>query len=84
MDFIKNAAGSFGGGNNNQNTNQQQPQGGEGQQNQQGGSGGGGFLDGIMNKAHGAAGGGPESEKNEDYLDKGRDSSPLSLPLPPS
>ncbi|KAF2212611.1 hypothetical protein CERZMDRAFT_111706 [Cercospora zeae-maydis SCOH1-5] len=70
MDFIKKAAGSLGGENNN---NQQQgQQGGEGQQ-QQGSSGGGGFLGGIMDKAHGAAGGGPESEKNEDYLDKGVD-----------
>ncbi|CAK1368372.1 uncharacterized protein RHO25_012459 [Cercospora beticola] len=78
MDFLKNAAGSLGGGNNNNNNNQQQgqqgQQGGNPEQQQQGSSsGGGGFLDGIMNKAHGAAGGGPESEKNEDYLDKGID-----------
>lgn len=33
--------------------------------------GGGGFLGGIGNKLNAAAGGGPESEKNEDYLDKG-------------
>ncbi|KAI9762880.1 MAG: hypothetical protein M1835_007979 [Candelina submexicana] len=32
---------------------------------------GGGFLGGIGNKLNAAAGGGPESEKNEDYLDKG-------------
>ncbi|GIZ49807.1 hypothetical protein CKM354_001283200 [Cercospora kikuchii] len=76
MDFLKNAAGSLGGGNNNNNQQQGQQgqQGGNPEQQQQGSSsGGGGFLDGIMNKAHGAAGGGPESEKNEDYLDKGID-----------
>ncbi|KAJ9630427.1 hypothetical protein H2203_000948 [Taxawa tesnikishii (nom. ined.)] len=33
----------------------------------------GGFLGGIGNKLNAAAGGGPESEKNEDYLDKGVD-----------
>ena len=32
---------------------------------------GGGFLGGIGNKLNAAAGGGPESEKNEDLLDKG-------------
>ena len=42
---------------------------GQGQQQQQ--SGGGGFLGGITNKLNSAAGGGRESEKNEDYLDKG-------------
>lgn len=75
MDFLKNAAGSLGGNNNNnQQQGQQGQQGGNPEQQQQGSSGGGGgFLDGIMNKAHGAAGGGPESEKNEDYLDKGID-----------
>lgn len=31
----------------------------------------GGFLSGIGNKLNAAAGGGPESEKNEDLLDKG-------------
>lgn len=35
------------------------------------GEGGGGFLGGIGNKLNSAAGGGKESEKNEDYLDKG-------------
>ena len=38
------------------------------------GEGGGGFLGGIGNKINSAAGGGKESEKNEDYLDKGMDS----------
>lgn len=31
----------------------------------------GGFLSGLGNKLNSAAGGGKESEKNEDYLDKG-------------
>ena len=31
----------------------------------------GGFLGGIGDKLNSAAGGGRESEKNEDYLDKG-------------
>ncbi|KAK4936566.1 hypothetical protein LTR66_015318 [Elasticomyces elasticus] len=35
--------------------------------------GGGGFLSGFSNKLNSAAGGGVESEKNEDYLDKGID-----------
>jgi hypothetical protein len=34
-------------------------------------SSGGGFLGGIGDKLNSAAGGGKESEKNEDYLDKG-------------
>lgn len=38
---------------------------------QQQSSGGGGFLGGIGDKLNSAAGGGKESEKNEDYLDKG-------------
>ena len=35
------------------------------------GEGGGGFFGGIGNKINSAAGGGKESEKNEDLLDKG-------------
>ncbi|KAI9749004.1 MAG: peptide-N4-(N-acetyl-beta- glucosaminyl)asparagine amidase, partial [Chaenotheca gracillima] len=35
--------------------------------------GGGGFLGGIGDKINSAAGGGKESEKNEDYVDKGVD-----------
>jgi hypothetical protein len=53
-------------------------QGQQGQQQQQGSSstgeqksGSGGFLGGIGDKLNSAAGGGKESEKNEDYLDKG-------------
>lgn len=34
------------------------------------GEGSGGFLGGIGDKLNSAAGGGRESEKNEDYLDK--------------
>lgn len=57
----------FGGG------NSQQGQ-GQGQS-----SGGGGFLGGLGDKMNSAAGGGRESEKNEDYLDKGE-----LIPLLPS
>lgn len=65
MDFVN----KFTGGN-----NQQQQQTGE--QNVQGSASGeqkqgGGFLGGIGDKLNSAAGGGKESEKNEDYLDKG-------------
>ncbi|OCL06252.1 hypothetical protein AOQ84DRAFT_365967 [Glonium stellatum] len=35
--------------------------------------GAGGFLGGLGDKLNGAAGGGRESEKNEDYLDKAID-----------
>lgn len=59
MDFVKNLAGG------NKEGGQQQ------QSSEQGSSGGGGFLGGIGDKLNGAAGGGRESEKNEDYLDKG-------------
>lgn len=48
-------------------------------------SGGGGFLGGIGDKLNSAAGGGKESEKNEDYLDKGwyqQDKFYSSLPGP--
>ncbi|KAF3005737.1 hypothetical protein E8E13_006546 [Curvularia kusanoi] len=38
-----------------------------------GGQQSGGFLGGIGDKLNSAAGGGRESEKNEDYLDKGVD-----------
>lgn len=39
-------------------------------------------MSGLMNKANAAAGGGPESEKKEDALDKGKWL--LLPPLPPS
>lgn len=63
MDFIKNAVG----GGDKQTETTQPPQttgGGQGEQ-------GGGFLSGIGDKLNSAAGGGKESEKKEDYLDKG-------------
>lgn len=63
MDFVKNLAG---GSNNEQGQQQQQSSSGEQKQ------GGGGFLGGIGDKINTAAGGGRESEKNEDYLDKGK------------
>lgn len=63
MDFVKNLAG----GSSDQNANTQQQA--SAQQGQQ--SSGGGFMDGIGNKLNAAAGGGAESEKNEDMLDKG-------------
>ena len=61
MDFVKNA---MSGGDTKDNKDQQV-------QKEQG-SEGGGFLGGIGNKLNSAAGGGKESEKNEDMLDKGR------------
>jgi len=69
MDFVNKMTGS---GNNNQQTgsNEQSAQGSASGQQQ---SGGGGFLGGIGDKLNSAAGGGKESEKNEDYLDKGVD-----------
>lgn len=64
MDQLKGAFDSFSGGNKNEQK--------EGvQQSGSGGGGGGGFLSGIGDKINSAAGGGKESEKNEDYLDKG-------------
>ncbi|KAH8821898.1 hypothetical protein F5884DRAFT_105222 [Xylogone sp. PMI_703] len=64
MDFIKNAMGS---GSQNQNA---QGSGAGANNNQE--SGGGGFG-GFGDKLNSMAGGGKESEKNEDYLDKGID-----------
>ncbi|KAL9028204.1 MAG: hypothetical protein Q9196_003395 [Gyalolechia fulgens] len=57
MDSLKNAVGMGGGEN--------KP---EGQAGQQGSSGGG-----LMDKFNSMAGGGKDSEKKEDYLDKGID-----------
>ena len=56
MDFVKKA---MAGGDNNKG------------ESTQGGGGGGGFMGGIGDKLNSAAGGGKESEKNEDLLDKG-------------
>jgi hypothetical protein len=63
MDFVKN----FTGGDNSQEQNQKRQQ-GQGSNEQ----GGGGFLGGFGDKLNSAAGGGRESEKNEDFLDKGK------------
>jgi hypothetical protein len=71
MDFVNKMTG---GGNNQQQSNQQGSSSGEQQQQS---SGGGGFLSGIGDKMNSAAGGGRESEKNEDYLDKGKLLPPL-------
>lgn len=68
MDFVNKLAG----GDNSQSQGQT-----SGQQAQSTSSSGGqqqssgGFLGGIGDKLNSAAGGGRESEKNEDYLDKG-------------
>ncbi|KAH0555619.1 hypothetical protein GP486_006436 [Trichoglossum hirsutum] len=64
MDALKNA---FGGG------DQKQEQRHGGQHGEEGSHGGGGLLDGLGDKLNSAAGGGRESEKKEDYLDKGVD-----------
>jgi hypothetical protein len=73
MDFLKEAASKLGGGQ--QQGQQQEAQSLEaestqGRQQQSASSSGGGFLDGIGDKLNSAAGGGKESEKSEDYLDK--------------
>lgn len=66
MDQLKGAFDSFSGG-------KGQQQGQPPAQGQQGSSSGGdSFLGGLGNKINSAAGGGVESEKNEDYLDKGK------------
>ncbi|KAF2749255.1 hypothetical protein M011DRAFT_302537 [Sporormia fimetaria CBS 119925] len=62
MDFVKNLAG---GNKDNSNAANVPPT----EQNQQSG----GFMSGIGDKLNSAAGGGRESEKNEDMLDKGID-----------
>lgn len=77
MDQLKGAFSSFSGGGNNQNPNQNQNQAIPQQGSEQSSSGGGGFFGGIGDKFNSAAGGGRESEKNEDYVDKGK----LSMPL---
>jgi len=69
MDFIKKFAESNNGESQQQGQNQNNSQGGGAQ----GKQGGGNFLGGIGEKLNAAAGGGKESEKNEDMLDKGVD-----------
>jgi hypothetical protein len=65
MDFVN----KFTGGDKQQSNQQQQPLQGSSSGEQKSG----GFLGGIGDKLNSAAGGGRESEKNEDYLDKGVD-----------
>ncbi len=65
MDKLGDTFSSFTGGGNNQTQGE-----GQGQQQKKEG-GGGGFLGGLGDKLNSAAGGGRESEKNEDGLDKG-------------
>jgi hypothetical protein len=72
MDFIKKFI------TNNENENENQGQGeqqerreGESQHSEEKSEGSGGFLGGLGDKLNSAAGGGKESEKNEDMLDKG-------------
>merc|ERR1712093_742501 len=71
MDFVNKFTGGDQQGQG-QNQNQQQGQ-GRNEQSSSSSSGGGGFLGGIGDKLNSAAGGGKESEKNEDYIDKGVD-----------
>ena len=74
MDFLKSATGQ----------GEQKPEGGQQPQQQKeesGSSGGGGFMSGLSDKFNSAAGGGKESEKNEDYLDKGKSSKPWTSSL---
>ncbi|KAH7395675.1 hypothetical protein BKA64DRAFT_64624 [Cadophora sp. MPI-SDFR-AT-0126] len=71
MDFVNKFTG---GDKQGEGQSQQQQQGqGQNEQSSSSSSGGGGFLGGIGDKLNSAAGGGKESEKNEDYLDKGID-----------
>lgn len=66
MDFVNKL--TSGGGNSQNQGNEQVGHGSSSGEQKQGG---GGFLGGIGDKLNSAAGGGKESEKNEDYLDKG-------------
>ncbi|KAJ4987188.1 hypothetical protein SVAN01_07340 [Stagonosporopsis vannaccii] len=68
MDFVNKFTGGNSQGQGQASSEQSQSTGSSGQQ-----QGGGGFLGGIGDKLNTAAGGGRESEKNEDYVDKGVD-----------
>jgi hypothetical protein len=70
MDFVNKFTGGSNSQSQGQTSNEQITSSGsaEGQQQQSSG----GFLGGIGDKLNSAAGGGRESEKNEDYLDKGK------------
>lgn len=74
MDSLKNAVGLGG---------DKPAEGVQQGQSAQQGQGGGGFLGGLGDKINSAAGGGKESEKNEDYLDKGMLKSPSANALLP-
>ena len=64
MDFVNSLTGG-----NNKNDNQQSSS-SSGNQAQGESQSGGGWMDGLKNKINSAAGGGRESEKDEDLLDK--------------
>lgn len=68
MDFVKNLAGGS-----SDNAQKQDPTTATGEKKE-----GGGLFGGLGDKLNSAAGGGRESEKNEDYLDKGMSFSPSS------
>lgn len=67
MDFVNKLSGGNSQSQGQTSSEQTQSTGSSGNQQQSGG----GFLGGIGDKLNNAAGGGRESEKNEDYLDKG-------------
>jgi len=71
MDFVKNLTGGDKDNGGASQQSQERRDGESGQEKKEGG----GFLGGIGDKLNSAAGGGRESEKNEDYLDKGQLSS---------
>ncbi|KAG9243860.1 hypothetical protein BJ878DRAFT_508769 [Calycina marina] len=73
MDFLKSVTGGGDNDKDNNQTNQARHEDGSSQQSEGSSSSGGGFLSGLGDKLNSAAGGGKESEKNEDYLDKGVD-----------
>lgn len=66
MDFVNKFTGGNNQGQGQASSEQSQSTGSSQQQ------GSGGFLGGIGDKLNSAAGGGRESEKNEDYVDKGK------------
>lgn len=81
MDQLKGAFNSFTQGNNNNNEQAHSQGSGSGAGSGSGSGSGGGFLGGLGDKFNAAAGGGRESEKNEDMLDKGEVSSKSYLLL---
>jgi hypothetical protein len=68
MDFVNKFTGGSNSQSQGQTSNEQTTSSGSAGEQKQGG----GFLGGIGDKLNSAAGGGRESEKNEDYLDKGK------------